>query len=153
MQAITCSTDVWISSSLSMFLSLAVPSLHHVWRSQCFPRSPHPPLYLSTHLLRLCESVALRGKSFILLETCHWPWYDGSGNKSISGNINRIFTSFSPTTFDRVFITDHAEGGLCVCWRESSPLRWNSWEQEIGRLTLHLPRVRAPPHSPQRPPL
>lgn len=66
-------------------------------------------------------------------------------------NITRIFTSFHQTglTGYSYPIMPRACGSHLT---EGLPLRWNSWEQEIGRQQFYLPSVRCPPHSPQRPP-
>lgn len=67
-------------------------------------------------------------------------------------NINRIFTSFHQTglTGYSYPITPRGCGSNLT---EGLPLRWNSWEQEIGRLQSTCLVSDALPLSPQRPPL
>lgn len=77
------------SNSVHLDLLLSLSMLHrpliYRWLFAYSSSVSQPPLYLSSHLLIPYESVLLRGKSLILLGSCHWPWYDGSGNKSIVG--------------------------------------------------------------------
>lgn len=50
-----------------------------------------------------------------------------------SGNINRIFTSFHQPVLTG-YSYPITPRGCGLHFTESLPLRWNSWEQEIGRL-------------------
>lgn len=104
--------------------------VHSVSLTLCIPLLSSLSLYPPAQPLWVSGS---QWKSFILLEACHWPWYDGSGNKSIVGTSIEYLHPFTNHFWQGIHNRSR-RGAVGYVWRESSPLRWNSWEQEIGRL-------------------
>ena len=156
-----CSTGIWISPSLSTLhtpllscpciVALSSPSLTFALFPSLFTSLLSSSLSLYPPAQPLWVSGSQR-KCFILLETCHWPWYDGSGNKSIVGASVEYLHPFTNHFWQGIHnrsrrgaAGSRIDGGLTAQMKQPGA--------GDRRATLHLPRVRAPPHSPQRPPL
>lgn len=84
--------------------------------------NPSCPLYLLTHLLGLCESLARRGRASLFLETCHRPRYDGSGTESIVGTPIDYLRPFANEVWQGIHAPSHRQAAGWI----RSPLRWNS---------------------------
>jgi len=146
-----CSTDVriWISSLSCSLHRITYKFLVFFTKSgvQSSLPSLHPscPLYLSTHLLSFCEAVALRGRISFFFGNLPSAMIGWVREQIITRNISRIFTSSH-----QALVTGCPQP---LTLRLSAPLRWNSWEQEIGRLWSTCLVSQPLPRSPQRPPL
>lgn len=140
-----CSTDVcvWIASSLSTLhvplascLHIVAPlfnksDIHSVSLTLSASLFLSSSFFHSTRLLRLCESVALRGRASFFWNPAIGHGDDGSGSKSI---VETSIEYLHP-------LTNHFWQGIhnrlhwgAVGFAFDGELRWNSWEQEIGRL-------------------
>lgn len=105
------------------------------------------PLYLSTHLLGLCESLALRGRTSLFLETCHRPRYDGSGTESIVGTPIEYLRPFTNEVRQGIHARSHRQAAGCI-------RQWVCHVDETARSRKSTGYSRpALPRAPQRPPL
>lgn len=95
----------------------------HSASSHALGIKPSCPLYLSTHLLGLCESLALRGRASLFLETCHRPRYDGSGTESIVGTPIEYLRPFTNEVWQGFRARSHRRAAGCIRQRI---LRWNN---------------------------
>lgn len=105
------------------------------------------PLYLSTHLLGLSESLALRGRASLFLETCHRPRYDGSGTQSRVGTPVEYLRPFTNEVQQGIHARSHRRAAGCIrqwaCHVDETARRGKS----TGCSGPALPR------PPRRPPL
>lgn len=144
---------IWTSPGLPVLLSL--------YSCACCSRlfsavTAFPLMLLATNLLSslsLCPPAGAlwvtgsQRKSVIVLETCHWPRYDGSGTESIVG---------TPIEYLRLFANEVWQGIHARSHRQAAgrSRQWVSHLVETARSRKSAGYGRpALPRSPQRPPL
>lgn len=115
-----------------------------------------PLVLLATNLLSslsLCPPAGAlwvtgsQRKSVIVLETCHWPRYDGSGTESIVGTPIEYLRPFANEVWQGIHARSHRQAA-------GRSRQWVSHLDETARSRKSAGYGRpALPHSPQRPPL
>lgn len=115
-----------------------------------------PLMLLATNLLSslsLCPPAGAlwvtgsQRKSVIVLETCHWPRYDGSGTESIVGTPIEYLRPFANEVWQGIHARSHRRAA-------GRSRQWVSHLDETARSRKSAGYGRpALPRSPQRPPL